>query len=73
MPASYRVGPLALVKDMRDAVDGFIADCAFGLVPNMEICPSSLDENGLPMDYNETAHKRDTPTSECNECGAEAE
>lgn len=73
MPASYREhGDMPTQTQMYDDVDGFIADCAFDLVPGMEICSSSLDSNGLPMDYTETAHKRDTPDSECNECGATA-
>lgn len=71
MPESYRVGDMPAQRDMYDAVDGFISDCAFGLVPKMEICPSSLDEHGLPMDYTETAHKWDEETGICDECGAE--
>ncbi len=73
MPASYRMGDglntLPTQAEMYDAVDGFIADCAFDLVKEYEVCPSSLDEHGLPMTYGETAHKRDTPTGACNECG----
>lgn len=37
---------------------------------NNDICPSSLDENGEPMTLNETAHKWDTSTAMCSECGA---
>jgi hypothetical protein len=37
---------------------------------NPDVCPSSLDENGEPITDGETDHVRETPTSECNECGA---
>lgn len=38
----------------------------YQLDPN--VCPSSLDENGLPMTEGNTAHKWDDTT--CSECGA---
>lgn len=72
MPKSYRVAgsndTMPTIEEMYDTVDGFISDCAFNLVPGMEICSSSLDSNGLPVDYSETAHKWDG--KECSECGA---
>lgn len=78
MPKSYRKTDMPMVQAMYDAVDGFISDCAFGLVPGMEICPSSLDSNGLPVDYSETAHKWCVEYNAtllrnvhvCSECGA---
>lgn len=77
MPASYRVGEMPTQIAMYDSVDGFIADCAFNLVKDMEICPNSLGENGLPMDYSETEHKWYKTTNfegetimECSECGS---
>lgn len=36
---------------------------------NNDICPGSLDENGEPMDADETAHKFDDE-GVCSECGA---
>lgn len=39
------------------------------------VCPSSLNEDGIPVDPNETAHKWDDTTSPvtCAECGATKE
>lgn len=72
MPARYREhGDMPTQIEMYDDVDSFIADCAFDLVPGLEICPSSLGENGLPVDYQETAHKPDAETGICDECGAD--
>jgi uncharacterized protein YqkB len=38
---------------------------------NVDVCPSSLGEDDLPMDENETAHKWDDTTDPvtCSECG----
>lgn len=66
--------------NMGDAI-GMAAEAALTVVRahfsdnafNPDVCPSSLDENGEPSTDGETAHKRDTPTSECNECGGSAE
>lgn len=62
--------------NMGDAI-GMAAEAALTVarahfidnVFNPEVCPSSLDENGEPMGE-ETAHKFDKDTDECNECGA---
>lgn len=83
MPKSYRVAEsndtMPTITEMYDCVHSFTLDCAFDLVPNMEICPSSLNENGLPVEYSETAHKwapqlssedYSKPTIMCEECGA---
>lgn len=63
--------------NMGDALD-MAKDAALAVVRNHfsdnvwnnDVCPSSLDENGEPATDGETAHKRDNPKAECNECGA---
>lgn len=42
---------------------------------NPDVCPSSLDENGLPMTPGETDHVWDDSTDPitCSECGAQRE
>jgi len=66
--------------NMGDAI-GMAADAALAVVRNHfsdncfnnDVCPSSLDENGEPMTDGETDHVRETPKSDCSECGASSD
>lgn len=35
-----------------------------------DVCPSSLNEDGVPATEGETAHKWEGSETECRECGA---